>query len=158
MIIDLPNPSQVNLQVIAQNPDGTPKLNVATSNVRVYHMVGAVETDVLASTLMAQVGATSTWRYVWSPGALGVGQYIAEYTMVDTIPKTAIVGEDLVVRDFAKQVDLEIVKKIETGRWKIVGNQMLFFDTDGTTVLLTYNLLDDAGFPTMASVFERVPV
>ena len=101
MIIDLPNPTQVNLQVIAQNPDGTPKLNISTSDVRVYNMVGAVETDVLASTGMSQVGATSTWRYVWAPGSLPVGQYVAEYTMVDAVPKTWIGGEDIVVRDFS---------------------------------------------------------
>lgn len=158
MIIDLPNPAQVNLQVIAQNPDGTQKLDVATANVRVYHMVGAVETDVLTSTAMAQVGATNTWRYVWSPVSLAVGQYIAEYTLVDTTPKTWVGGEDLVVRDFAKQADLEIIKQVETGRWKIVSNQMIFYDDDGVTPLLTYNLFDDAGLPTMDDVFERVPV
>lgn len=55
-------------------------------------------------------------------------------------------------------VNTDIIKKVETGRWRIVGTQMIFYNTDGTTPLLTFNLKDIAGLPTNENVFERVPV
>jgi hypothetical protein len=52
---------------------------------------------------------------------------------------------------------IEIVKLVETGRWKIFNNQMIFYAGDGSTPLLTFNLKDSAGNPTMQDVFERDP-
>lgn len=49
------------------------------------------------------------------------------------------------------------VKKMFLNRWKVVGNQLLVYDDDKTTVLFTFNLFDDAGSPTMLRIFERVP-
>lgn len=44
------------------------------------------------------------------------------------------------------------------GKWELVGNQMIFYKTDGAE-LMRFNLFDDAGQPTMVNVFkrERVP-
>lgn len=53
--------------------------------------------------------------------------------------------------------DVTTIKKVETGRWKITGNQMIFYDTDGTTPILTFDLLDDSGLPAMENVYERDP-
>lgn len=47
---------------------------------------------------------------------------------------------------------------VSYGRWKIVGNQMLFYKADNVTLVATFNLLDDAGNPTNDAVFERVKV
>lgn len=44
------------------------------------------------------------------------------------------------------------------GRWKIENNQMLFFGPDNLTEIARFNLFDDAGNPTMDSVFDRVKV
>ena len=44
------------------------------------------------------------------------------------------------------------------GRWKIQNNQMLFFGPDNLTEIARFNLFDDAGSPTMDSVFDRVKV
>lgn len=55
----------------------------------------------------------------------------------------------------AVQAVLEIVRKVETGRWRLVNNQMIFYDDDGLTPLLTFDLFDDAGVASMATVFER---
>ena len=44
------------------------------------------------------------------------------------------------------------------GRWKIENNQMLFFGSDNSTEIARFNLFDDAGNPTMDSVFDRVKV
>jgi len=52
---------------------------------------------------------------------------------------------------------LATIYKIETGRWRIVGTQMIFYDADGTTPILTFDLKDIAGLPTDQNVYERVP-
>ena len=54
--------------------------------------------------------------------------------------------------------DIIVIKKIETGRWRILNNQMLFYDEDGTTVLYTFDLKDSGGSPTEQNVYERDPV
>lgn len=53
---------------------------------------------------------------------------------------------------------LAFVGDIEGGRWKIVGNQMIFYKVDNITIAATFNLLDAAGNPTMTNVFERLRV
>lgn len=47
---------------------------------------------------------------------------------------------------------------IQFGRWKIVANQMVFYKDDNVTEVVRFNLFDDAGFPSMDAVFERVKV
>ncbi len=54
--------------------------------------------------------------------------------------------------------DQALISKIERGRWKIENNQMIFYDEDGETPLLVFNLKDQDGQPTMDRVYERVPV
>jgi hypothetical protein len=118
---------------------------------------------VLAPTALVNI-SNNLWRYNWAPASLPVREYVAEYTLTDGT-KTTRISEDLVVRDIATetrliatQADIEIIKKVETGRWKIVSNQMIFYDDDGVTPLLTFNLFDQVGLPSMDSVFERVLV
>lgn len=55
------------------------------------------------------------------------------------------------------QTAVELVKQIETGRWRITNNQMVFYDTSGAVILI-FDLLDSDGTPTMKQVYERVPV
>lgn len=47
---------------------------------------------------------------------------------------------------------------IQYGRWKIEGNKMRFYKEDNSTLVAEFNLFDDAGNPTMDSVFDRVKV
>jgi len=151
-----PNPSKVILQVQAQNPDGAPKLSLLSAAVRVYHLDGAAEVEDLTSVPLAQVGSSNTWRYIWSPGSLPAGNYFAEYDLTDTDGIQFVGVENVDVFDVAKQVDLNLIKQIESGRWRIANNQMTFYDTDGNTIL-TFNLLDQSGTPTMGQVYERTP-
>lgn len=51
---------------------------------------------------------------------------------------------------------VETIRQFSEGRWRIVGDQMLFYDKDNTTLVATFNLYDDTGSPTMDAVFERV--
>lgn len=50
---------------------------------------------------------------------------------------------------------LSDIGKIETGRWKIVNNQMIFYDEDGLSELYVFDLFDASGNPTMTGVMER---
>ncbi len=160
MIVERPDPSQVLLQVAVQNLDGTPKTVLADAAVRVYHMAGATETVDLSSTPIVQVGSSNIWRYVWAPGALPVGQYFAEYTLEDADGALFVDVEGVVVQDFALQADVELIRKVETGRWRIdqVTDKMYFYDENGTDVILEFDLKDINGLPNHINIFERDPV
>lgn len=47
---------------------------------------------------------------------------------------------------------------MQFGRWRIVDNKMQFFKEDNITLIAEFDLLDDAGHPTMDAVFERTRV
>ncbi len=53
--------------------------------------------------------------------------------------------------------DVELVKQIETGAWKVLNNQMIFYGSDGLP-LRTFDLKNATGQPAMKDVYERVPV
>lgn len=53
---------------------------------------------------------------------------------------------------------LNSIYDIQYGRWRIVGDQMIFYKDDNATEVVRFNLFDDAGNPTMDAVFERVKV
>ncbi len=53
---------------------------------------------------------------------------------------------------------IEALYDCQFGRWQIVGNQMLFYAPDNTTLLATFNLYDDTGAPNQVNVFQRVLV
>jgi hypothetical protein len=110
------------------------------------------------------------------PSSPSVGSAAASKTYVDNIVSniswkepvavrkmgadgaTMVGAEELVVEDVALQDDLLIVKKVETGRWNIENNQMIFYDDDGVTPILTCNLYDLAGLPANNDIYERDPI
>jgi hypothetical protein len=173
MSIYRPNPSQVTLQLSAHNIDGTPKLSLTSAKVRVYHMNGASEVEDLAEQNLLQVGSTNVWRYVWTPVALPVDVYYAAYALVDSDGAAFADFETIYVLDIAEgeklevlqgdmtglMADVELIKQIETGRWRIdkVTDQMIFYD-DTDTPILTFDLKDIDGLPNHVNIFERDPV
>jgi len=50
---------------------------------------------------------------------------------------------------------IEAMYDVTFGKWQIVGNQMLFYAPDNTTLLATFNLFDDTGAPNQINVFKR---
>lgn len=157
------NQTELFLEAIALGTNGSLKSNVDTASVVVYMIDAGAKTEVLASTAMTNTG--SIWSYVWEPASLPVGEYIAEYTLEDDDGIVTTVAEGIAVRDIATQSlvteiqgSVDTIKGIESGRWKIENNQMLFYATDGVTPILTFNLFDADGNPTMTDLFERVPV
>lgn len=45
--------------------------------------------------------------------------------------------------------------QIEKGNWKIVGTQMIFYSSDGTNPIYTFNLKDKSNIATDNNVFSR---
>lgn len=178
MIICVVNSSQVVLQVTVQNPDGSPKTSLSSADVRVYHLVGVAEVVDLPVTPLSQV-SINAWRYIWAPTTLPVGHYWAEYSLIDSDGTHYHDLEDITVQDVAtsgsvsdlsdsvdnigitvggSSVDIELIKKVLTKRWRIVDKQMIFYDNDNVTPLLTFDLKDLHGLPSNVNVFERDPV
>jgi hypothetical protein len=58
----------------------------------------------------------------------------------------------------ASQNDLTYLKQKESGRWKIVNAQLIYYENDGVTPLRTFNLFNSQGEPTSENPYERVPV
>ena len=156
-MVKLQNVSQVELQVVAQELNGTPKTNVTTAFVRVYHIVSGIEIEALASTALAQVGTSSIYRYVWTT-EMAPGAYFAEYVLVDTNSNENVTVEDVDVLDLAIKADIDMIRIIESGRWRILNNQMVFYAEDGTTPFMTFDLFDENGLPSSVNVSERRPV
>lgn len=157
MLLETLNPAQIVLQVQAQNPDGTPKIELATATVRVYHIVSGAEVTVYGPRPLLHVPNTNIWRVVWTPGTLAEDTYFAEYTLVDLAGAKFVAAEEIIVRDIARQTDVAFIRQIEQGRWKIANNKMYFYDNDNVTPLLVFDLKDLNGLPSMINVFERVP-
>jgi len=51
--------------------------------------------------------------------------------------------------------DINFLKNIEGGNWKIINNQMIFYNSDGTLEIARFNLFDSSGNPSIKDVFER---
>lgn len=52
--------------------------------------------------------------------------------------------------------DVKFIRQFLSGRWKILSNQLIIYDADGSTALKTYDLKDADGDATMTSPYERV--
>lgn len=158
MIVERPDPSQLDLQATVQNVDGSPKLALASALVRVYHLDGSAEIVDLLPTTLVQVGETNVWQYIWAPGTLARGQYFAEYSLVDGNGVASVNTEPIVIEDFAQQTDLDLLVQLESGKWEIVNNQMIFYDT-GDVEIMRFNLYDIDGVLTNGiNMYKRVPV
>jgi hypothetical protein len=97
MIFTYVDAALVPLQIVAQNADGTSKLDVVSGTVRVYSINGA-GAEVIKLAAAPLVSASPIWRYAWAPATLAEGAYIVEYTMTDASQTYAPVTEDLTVR------------------------------------------------------------
>jgi hypothetical protein len=120
MIMDIVNPSQIVLQILPQNLDGTPKPDLLSATVRVYHLQSGSESNDLAVTDLIQSG--SIWRYIWLPFILPARHYFAEYTLVDLDNITAVFVEDIIIySDCAtitpEEIDEELTEKHGEGPW-----------------------------------------
>ena len=93
-------------------------------------------------------------QILWDTGtAFLTASYASEqYNVEENDPKVAETWQ--MVNDVTGSI--AALYEVQYGRWKITNNQMLFYASDNTTLLATFNLFDDQGVPTMDAVFERV--
>ena len=71
-------------------------------------------------------------------------------TMAKSSSATLVSVEDM-------RTDLAYIKQMESGRWKILSNQMIFYASDGITPIRTFDLKGVGGQPAMEDIYERVP-
>ena len=116
-----------------------------------YEVRKSSDNTLISSGTMSEIGTTGVYKA--SVTFTAIGQYHVLYTFpigyrnqVETIN---------VIDPIAKQSDLETIKQIETGRWKMVGNQMIFYEDDNVTEICRFNLFDAAGNGSMFNVTER---
>ena len=162
--------SFINLQIYINDANGAPRNNISSVSVKIYQYDGAGKHEILNVSLSKDADIDNLWRYLWPSSSLLAGEYTAEYLIEDNSGMITYVGEDIIIKDIAQQstlnevrslilvsqTDLAIIKKIETGRWRIQANQMVFYDEDGVTPFMVFDLKDDDGLPTMTNVFERL--
>ena len=67
-----------------------------------------------------------------------------------------LVEEFICVEDFV--TNLSNIIKVEMGKWEISSNKLIFYDTNGTSVLYQFNLKDSSGNPTETNVYKREPI
>jgi hypothetical protein len=58
----------------------------------------------------------------------------------------------------AAATGVDDIKKVQFGRWKIDGTQLVLYESDDVTELMRFNLFDNTGSPSATRIFERVPV
>lgn len=94
-------------------------------------------------------------QIVWDTGSVYTTTYALEqYNYEENNPNSDLTLQ--IVQNITGSVQL--IRDVTCGRWKIVGNQMIFYAEDNLTEVLRFNLYDDTMVPTMDSVFERVKV
>ena len=97
---------------------------------------------------------------------IGSGFYYYDFTTYDEDEDYCIradgtsdlTGADRYVFSSNETAGVGKILQIEKGKWAIKGNQMIFYDTDGTTALYTFNLTTKNGTPTEKDVFTRAEV
>lgn len=53
---------------------------------------------------------------------------------------------------------LTTLLEIETGKWEVIGNQLHIYESDGATLVKSFNLYDAAGLPTSSLPARREPI
>ncbi len=69
-----------------------------------------------------------------------------------------LTGSDRYVYNSNETAGVGKILQIEKGNWAIVGTQMIFYASDGTTPIYTFDLKDKSDIPTDTNVFERAGV
>ena len=128
------------------NADGSPA-NTATVTITVFKSDGTKLVN--AQSMVYITGSNGLYQYSFTAPA-DVARMIADVTSASPV---AYGVEAICVAEWADQVDK--IKKIESGRWKILSNQLLVYDEDDTTVLYTFDLLDSSGNASSTEIYER---
>ena len=124
--------------------------NSATVTLNLFKSDGTKYLDSKAMTYIT--GSNGLYKYAFT-APTDLQRMIADVSATDP---TAYGTESIYVSKLANSIDS--IKKIESGRWRIINNQLIFYDENETDVLYTFDLLDSDGNPSVTSVYERRPV
>jgi hypothetical protein len=117
---------------------------------------------------------TKMWLYTITTGSYAAGEWrvYAVSNDLNALPKWGVYFwgdyvDDITAAKLASQAaqsssasaatDSAIIKKIQIGRWRINGTQLILYELNGTTEYMRFDLKDDLGAPSGTRVFERVP-
>lgn len=76
----------------------------------------------------------------------GAGAEVWSYPITGSVIKAGTMGQSL-----------SAIYQIQTGRWRMINNQLILYDADGVSPIQTFNLYDVGGNPSLTGVVHRVP-
>ena len=82
-----------------------------------------------------------------------VGATVESHDLLSIESISEGVWSDVIATQLVSDVDL--IKQIETGRWKIENYQMIFYEDDNITEIMRFDLFDEAGDPANTDIFDR---
>jgi len=145
------------LEVLVTNVSGT-----GEEDLDVYYEIFRSDDDVVTiSGYLGEVGGGVYKKDVFFPD---LGQHRVLYTLSpdalpgsypDTVQGVMVIEEAIDVTVQAIKNDVDFIKNIEGGKWKIINDQMIFYASDNETEVARFNLFDEAGNPSMINVFSR---
>jgi len=147
------------VNLVGANQNIVDILNLNSVSVRSFNSAGLI--TVVSGSGVTEQDKLDIADRVWDelatqhngPGTLSE---IMEEIAIKTVNLPADPATQTTVNTIAATV--ELVLKIQKNRWKIQNNQMIIYDDNGSDPIVTLNLKNAAGMPSMTDVYERVPV
>lgn len=133
-----------------------------TVTIDIYRLSDDVK--VVGGASVSEISSTGTFKYLFNIVVTEKTEFllIMDNGVTDKRGKIVLGGypDDLSDKLVLMGDDIDFIKEIEGGRWRIntSTNQMIFYKSDNTTIVATYNLFDGDGNASYTSVFERVLV
>lgn len=138
------------------NDEGQPATGL-TPTIRIREL--ATNTLVVTDAAMTEVGdgAYSYEFTAYDPAVDYSFRSDAGATLVSRYGFNSTEEDDsAVINQMA--TDITFIRNAESGKWEIVDNQMIFYTPDGLTEIMRFNLFNEAGDPSMVSVYKRESV
>ena len=122
------------------------------------------DVQVITSSSVSEIASTGTFKYLFDETVTSKTEFllIMSNGVVDKRGKIVLGGYPDDIQDKLVLIgnDVDFIKEIESGRWKIdkANNQMLFYKSDNTTLIATFALKNAEGNAAYTDIFERVLV
>ncbi|RLI87465.1 MAG: hypothetical protein DRP01_01790 [Archaeoglobales archaeon] len=132
------------------------KLAPEEGNYRLV-LIGTIITDDGSERIVLPgAGVISITFQVSSQGIISMTSGLTESDKTDIAEKVWDVEDGSTVKSKIENIesDVTLLKKVETGRWKIEGDYLIIYDTDGQTILKKFLLKGEQ----KKAYSERVPV
>jgi len=94
---------------------------------------------------------SGVWQYIDRQLTAPSGLTTAQEAKIDAIPSN--VWNDSVATQL--KADISFIKDTEGGKWEIINNQMIFYQSDNATEVARFNLFDKLGNPSSDTVYKR---